>query len=210
MGRPGCCRDGLRVMVLRDDGADVGEAPKCSSMPSTRSSGWSRSGSSWDRCPVQLQRLCTVQTNAHSSPTRPTAPTKKLTKAPRLLDLSDHGFDDRLALRVDLAAASSPELARHALPEVSPAGGRPRGRRPAIAVLLLLVAMKASIPALQRHDVAFGPVACIGQHRSGVFGAVPLSTAVTMAQAALTSCAAGVTCCATMTWACASTATCAL
>src|SRR5258705_9016453 len=129
MGQPGCGRDELRIMARRDDGADVGEAPKCST-PSTRSSGRSRNGSSLDRCRVQLPEIVdgTEQRPLLADPGE--APPEELAKAARVLDLPEDRLDDRLTPRIAAAAASGPELTGHAFADGEPGRGPAAGRRP--------------------------------------------------------------------------------
>ena len=168
MGQPGCGRDELRIMARRDDGADAGEAPKCST-PSTRSSGRSRNGSSLDRCRVQLPEIVdgTEQRPLLADPGE--TPPEELAKAARVLDLPEDRLDDRLAPRIAAAAASGPELTGHAFADGDPGRGPAAGRRPwrrGVRVALRRDEWLDS-PALQRRDVGLGPVPCVGQHACG-------------------------------------------
>src|SRR5512132_2375701 len=168
MGQPGCGRDELKIMALRDDRADADEAPKCST-PSTRSSGRSRNGSSWDRCRVQLPEIVdgTEQRPLLADPGE--APPEELAKAARVLDLPKDRLDDRLAPRIAAAAASGPELTGHAFADVEPGRGPAAGRRPRRCGMRVALRRDEWLdpPALQRHDVGLGPVPCVGQHARG-------------------------------------------
>src|SRR5881628_365743 len=93
---------------------------------------------------------------------------QELPEPPRLLDLSEHRFDDDLAPTVDLPAAGREELARHALTQRHILSGSPPWRCHLLTVLLPTCRDEwLDLLLLQRPDVFLRPVTGIGQDFGG-------------------------------------------
>jgi len=158
-----------------------------------------------------FNRLWLVQINAHSSPT-PAGRDAGIAEAARVLDLSERGFHDRFTSGVEGSAPQGGQEARHALLDVRPAGGRPRGATgPGSLCVRRPVAISGSIPrACRATTLASDQLSPRPPARPAAAGAAHAPGPGRSAATARHPDSPRSHACATITWAVASTATWAL